>query len=569
MGDAVMASAIEHLRPKNRTPHGISRLRIGLRIALLSSVVLAAAPASVLAQNPIVNGGFTTNGGNNSPSAPPWTAVPGTSPFLVCLSDVACQGPPVIAHNGVAYVDLTFNTGGAGDVAAMAQSVTLPRSGPYLFTFYYQNLLTSGGCCATPGLTASVGGIVAFNNPHGTANGWTLSSSIVSLTAGGTTVQFSGVWNAALDLGIDDVSLTYIPPQLGEVGAGFALGGFEAGTLFLGVLTSPYSFGSNGGTGPHSFATEQAPRSAVPDDVAHLYDAIVGKTADGAAALNFPGRWSAWGIGYGGAGSIGGNALVGSHDTSASVYGYAGGMDYRISPDNIVGFALGGGGTNWGVSDGLGSGTSHMFQAGLYSFNRWGPVYLSAAVADSAHEANTTRTVTIAGADTLAANFNANVISARVEGGYRYGIGTSGVTPYAAAQGQWMHVPSYSENATAGSSALALSYGSQNPKDLRSELGSWLDCGVLFDGGMLLTLYGRGAWAHDTNGFGTATVFFQSLPGTGFLVTAAKPDNNSALATAGAKYSLGNGWSLLAQFDGQFSGNTSIYAGTGTVRYTW
>ena len=102
-----------------------------------------------------------------------------------------------------------------------------------------------------------------------------------------------------------------------------------------------------------------------------------------------------------------------------------------------------------------------------------------------------------------------------------------------------------------------------------SELGSWLDCGVPFDGGALLTLYGRGAWAHDTNGFGTATVFFQSLPGTGFLVTAAKPDNNSALATAGAKYSLGNGWSLLAQFDGQFSGNTSIYAGTGTVRYTW
>jgi hypothetical protein len=86
--------------------------------------------------------------------------------------------------------------------------------------------------------------------------------------------------------------------------------------------------------------------------------------------------------------------------------------------------------------------------------------------------------------------------------------------------------------------------------------------------GALLTLYGRGAWAHDTNGFGTATVFFQSLPGIGFLVTAAKPDNNSALATAGAKYSLGNGWSLLAQFDGQFSGNTSIYAGTGTVRCT-
>jgi hypothetical protein len=371
-----MAFAIGSLRPK--TPCGILRLWVSLGKALLSSALLAAAPASVLAQNLIVNGGFTTNGGNNSASAPPWTVVPGTVPFLVCLSDVACQGPPVIAHNGVAYIDLTFNTGGGHDVGAMAQSVILPRSGPYLFTFYYQNLLTSGGCCATPGLTASVGAVVAFNNPHVSANGWTLSSSMLSLTAGATAVQFSGVWNNALDLGVDDVSLTYIPPQLGEVGAGFALGGFEAGTLFLGVLTSPYSFGTNGGLGPHSFATEQAPRSAVPDDVAHLYDAVVRKAPDEAVAPSFAGRWSTWGIGYGGAGSIGGNALVGSHDTSASVYGYAGGMDYRISPDNIVGFALGGGGTNWGVAEGLGSGASHMFQAGLYSFNRWGPVYLSA-----------------------------------------------------------------------------------------------------------------------------------------------------------------------------------------------
>src|SRR3954463_10052919 len=46
-----------------------------------------------------------------------------------------------------------------------------------------------------------------------------------------------------------------------------------------------------------------------------------------------------------------------------------------------VGFALAGGGTGWGLANGLGSGRSDAFQAGVYGTTRAGNAYLSAALA--------------------------------------------------------------------------------------------------------------------------------------------------------------------------------------------
>ena len=53
--------------------------------------------------------------------------------------------------------------------------------------------------------------------------------------------------------------------------------------------------------------------------------------------------------------------------------GGAAGLDYHLTPDTVLGFALGGGGTNWSLSQGLGGGKSDAFQAGLYGATRWGP----------------------------------------------------------------------------------------------------------------------------------------------------------------------------------------------------
>jgi uncharacterized protein with beta-barrel porin domain len=85
----------------------------------------------------------------------------------------------------------------------------------------------------------------------------------------------------------------------------------------------------------------------------------------------------------------------------------------------------------------------------------------------------------------------------------------------------------------------------------------------------VLALRGRFAWAHDWVSDPTLMPLFQSLPGASFVVNGAAPPHDSALTSLGAELRFANGITLLAKFDGEFGSNSSTYAGTGTIRYTW
>ena len=99
-----------------------------------------------------------------------------------------------------------------------------------------------------------------------------------------------------------------------------------------------------------------------------------------------------WGAGYGGSNRTTGDlAVIGSHDLSARTVGFAGGFDYRLTPDTVVGLAFAGGGTNWSLSQGLGGGKSDAFQAGIYGATKYGPAYLAAAFAFANHWMSTDR----------------------------------------------------------------------------------------------------------------------------------------------------------------------------------
>ena len=51
-------------------------------------------------------------------------------------------------------------------------------------------------------------------------------------------------------------------------------------------------------------------------------------------------------------------------------------MDYHVSPiTTVVGFALAGGGTNWGLANALGTGRSDALQVGGYGISWFGPAY--------------------------------------------------------------------------------------------------------------------------------------------------------------------------------------------------
>ena len=156
-------------------------------------------------------------------------------------------------------------------------------------------------------------------------------------------------------------------------------------------MLDPFVDGRSGVGGADHPALGFAPeRETMPPDIALAY-ASVFKGPRAPAPVYEP-RWTVWGGAYGGSNRTTGDlAVIGSHDLSARTVGFAGGFDYRLTPDTVVGLAFAGGGTNWSLSQGLGGGKSDAFQAGIYGATKYGPAYLAAAFAFANHWMSTDR----------------------------------------------------------------------------------------------------------------------------------------------------------------------------------
>lgn len=442
--------------------------------------------------------------------------------------------------------------------------------------------------------TASASRILLINGASGANVFWQVGSSafigtgtqftgdILALTSisllNGANITCGAAWarNGSVTLDTNNITLGTsaacapaagaggINPQTtGEVGTGTALAGIQAMNSFLSLVANP--FDNN-----RPFAETRAPDETRPQMPIKAPIKALGYGPES------PRRWGIWGAAYGGQTNTAGNLLAGTHDSSARTFGFATGLDYLATPYTVVGFALAGGGTNYGLSDGLGSGHSDMFQAAVYSTTRVNAAYVSATLAYAWHRVSTDRYVTIAGNDHLTSAYAANSFGGRIEGGYRFVIPAVfdssgfGLTPYAALQAQSFHTPSYSETAVSGSPLFALAYNAHTTTAVRTELGSWVDKSYTLDRNNVLSLFGRAAWAHDWYSDPSLTAAFQSaLPGSIFIVNGVTPAKDSALLTGGAQLYMRNGWAVMAKLDTEFAQGSHTYMGTARLRYTW
>lgn len=355
----------------------------------------------------------------------------------------------------------------------------------------------------------------------------------------------------------------------GEGATGAQQSAFKMMDQFLGLMIDPFVDGRN----PASYAAGRlgfAPEDSSAD-AASAYTTPkqqAGRAFDRAmaSASPFERRWATWAAGFGGASNTSGNAGVGSHDVLASTYGVAVGLDYRATPDTVIGATVSGGGTNWRLDAGLGGGSSDVLNLGLYSAARSGPAYAAASFGFANHWVSTDRN-TVGGAH-LTGRFIGQAFGGRIESGYRYGTFWGGITPYAALQGQFFQAPGFSETDVDGS-GFALRYQSDSATDVRTELGARFDSASLVNANSIVTLRTRLAWAHNWMSNPALTASFQALPGSSFIVNGAMPARDVALASAGFEIRLASGVTFLTKFDGEFGANTQTYAGTGTLRYRW
>jgi hypothetical protein len=217
----------------------------------------------------------------------------------------------------------------------------------------------------------------------------------------------------------------------GEAATGAERSAFQLMTEFLTLTLDPFvdgRFGLAPGGGPAiGFARDQ--QDALPSDIALAYASILNKVPP-----SFDPRWTAWGAAFGGISYTNGNPSAGTDNLTASTVGHAAGMDYHLRPDSVVGFALAGGGTNWGLANSLGTGRSNAFLAGVYGVTRAGPAYLGGSLAFANNWFTINRSAL---GDQLNARFMGQSYGVRIEGGYRYAaLPILGVTPYAAIQAQ-------------------------------------------------------------------------------------------------------------------------------------
>jgi uncharacterized protein with beta-barrel porin domain len=342
--------------------------------------------------------------------------------------------------------------------------------------------------------------------------------------------------------GLSPMGLTQ---STGEVATGAERAAMQLTNEFLELMPDPFvnGRGNAGGLGGGAIGFAPDEQADLPPEIALAYASIVTKAPPKPI---FDQRWTAWGSAFGGSNQANGVPAVGSNNVTVSTAGFAGGMDYHVSPSTVVGFALAGAGTSWGLANALGSGPSDAFQVGGYGISWLGPAYVAGALAFSNHWFTTNRSAL---GDGLTANFIGQSFGARVEGGYRYAaLPAFGVTPYGAVQFQDFHTPAYSESDTNGG-GFGLTYASMNATDVRSELGARFDDPTLIYGKPLV-LFGRVAWAHDFVGNPALNAAFQSLPGGTFTVNGTPIAHDSALTTAGAQLFLTPQWVLLAKFEG-------------------
>ena len=174
--------------------------------------------------------------------------------------------------------------------------------------------------------------------------------------------------------------------------------------------------------GANGFAPEQ--KASFPSDIALAYAGVLKAPPKPAT---FDQRWAAWGSAFGGSNQTDGDAAAGTNNVTARTFGFAGGMDYHFTPDTVAGFALAGGGTNWGLAQGLGSGRSDAFQVGVYGNTvRARPMSQPRWPSPTLDDDQPLRAL----GDQLTASFNAQSYGGRIETGYRYAVMPMiGVTP--------------------------------------------------------------------------------------------------------------------------------------------
>jgi autotransporter-associated beta strand protein len=284
-------------------------------------------------------------------------------------------------------------------------------------------------------------------------------------------------------------------------------------------------------------------------------------------------RLRAWMTGFDGTWKLDGEAGVGSATLSHNTGGLAAGLDYQFAPELLAGFAIGGSSSNFSVRDRITSGHLEGAHFGGYAVKTWQQIYAAAALSFSTFRNSETRSIIgIGPTETASGSFGSNLLSGRIEAGWKQAWGWFAVTPFAAVQVSQLWQNGFTESSpvpTGAADPLGLSFGSRSVTSLPTFLGAQFDTRFAVWNRMMLSPYVRVSWVHEFKPDRAINASFIALPAAAFTVDGPRAASDAARIDAGVKLALApNAW-LFASFDGEFSNRSQSYAGKGGAKITW
>jgi len=304
-----------------------------------------------------------------------------------------------------------------------------------------------------------------------------------------------------------------------------------------------------------------------------------------------PGRTQAyrvWVSGFGGSGHTSGGDS-GSVENKYDAVGGAGGVDYMFNPNALVGIAVGGGSSNFNVSNRWTSGngdnvsvaiygqynvpltpTSSLIMQGLLSYGHSdnsehrSNVGLGLQMVDPWNYLNP-RLTTVGPYRTNGSN-GSNLFGGRFEAGWQNRFGQMNVTPFINIQFDSQSLSSFSES---NGGLLGLRFGSRTVTSVPMGIGAQIDASFPLDNaGMVLTPKARISWVHEFDTARTLSAdFFNSAPGYRWTTNGAPAVSDAARLDLGAQLSITPALSIEGNFIGYFSGGGTAVGGQGFVKY--
>jgi fibronectin-binding autotransporter adhesin len=275
--------------------------------------------------------------------------------------------------------------------------------------------------------------------------------------------------------------------------------------------------------------------------------------------------FSVWGSLLGGVGSVQGNGN--SSTFTYNVGGTAAGIDYRLTPNMLVGVSAGySTGTQW-VDSFQGKGWSNTVSVAAYASFTQLAFYVDALAGYAYSNNQMQRQISVPNLQPRTANGStgANQFLAQVEAGYVipvYAPAAATLTPFARFQTSSINQAAFSEW---GANSLSLNVAQQATSSVRTTFGADLAAAI---GQVDLGL--RLGWLHEyANTARPITAAFAGAPSASFTVYGATPQRDAAVIGFQASANVAAATQLYMRYDGEIASGSDNHTLNVGLRLSW